>query len=76
MASASARVVPEQTYDANAIPLLAGDHQNIGGRNHQEDRCVSIPDLNKLASRHGASESVRRAYFAVFDGFGGEWVRD
>lgn len=79
MASGS-RVAPEQAYEtANDVPLLAGEHQNIGGRKGQEDRCVCIPDLNKLASRHGVNESVRRAYFAVFDGFGGdpasEWLK-
>jgi len=69
-----------------SLPLLTGTNQVIGGRKYQEDRSVCIADINPMALKHhpdldvgGASFGTRRAFFAVFDGFGGgqssEWLK-
>lgn len=58
-----------------SIPLLAGANQVIGGRKYQEDRSVCIADINPMAVKHHPGlDETRRAFFAVFDGFGGDQV--
>ena len=74
-------VAPEK-YSGGDVAILAGEYQKIGGRKVQEDRCVCVPDLNEVAKKHNPQVpvDVRRAFFAVFDGFGGtsssEWLKD
>lgn len=78
----AATVEPTASDAAGNLPLLAGDHQDIGGRKQQEDRSVCIPDLNEVVAkrRPEVATDVRRAFFAVFDGFGGyqasDWLKD
>ena len=72
-------VEPVLTTDGS-LPLLAGTNQVIGGRKHQEDRSVCIADINPMALKHHPDiDGTRRAFFAVFDGFGGdqssEWLK-
>lgn len=51
----------------------AGGFTHIGGRDHQEDRGVVIPDFNKwIPANVQADRSVKRAFFAVYDGHGGD----
>lgn len=55
--------------------------QALGGRKQQEDRFVSILNLNEAVRtvRPEVSLAERRSFFAVFDGFGGyhasEWLK-
>lgn len=78
----AAKVEPGASDAAGILPLLAGEYQDIGGRKQQEDRCVCVADLNELVAKHRpeVSTDVRRAFFAVFDGFGGfqasEWLKE
>ena len=63
-----------------SLPLLTGTQQVIGGRKYQEDRSVCIADINPMALKHHPDlDGTRRAFFAVFDGFGGdqssEWLK-
>lgn len=72
MGKKKAVVVPVTAADGS-LPLLAGVDQVIGGRKYQEDRSVCIADINPLAAKHHLDlDETRRAFFAVFDGFGGD----
>ena len=76
----SARVAPEppaaeepapSTAD---VPYTSGCEQNVGDRRQQEDTFVQFDDLNKIVADLAPSvgRDVRRAFWAVYDGFGGQ----
>lgn len=49
-----------------------------GGRRYQEDRSVMLPDFNEHLPENstGKIDGVKRAFFAVFDGHGGDRCSD
>ncbi|CAM9673265.1 unnamed protein product [Scytosiphon promiscuus] len=55
----------------NASWLVASS-TSIGGRRRQEDRVVTVPDLNvHVPETSHLDRGIARSYFAVFDGHGG-----
>ena len=54
----------------SGVTIKAGSHSMRGGRDHQEDRCISVVDFNELLPT-GVKYNVPRSFFAVFDGHGG-----
>ncbi|CAN0282397.1 unnamed protein product [Ectocarpus fasciculatus] len=53
----------------------AAASSNIGGRLKQEDKVVSIPNLNVyVPATTELDRSIARSFFAVFDGHGGSAV--
>ena len=56
------------------VPYTSGCEQNVGDRRQQEDTFVRLDDLNKLVADLAPSvgRDVRRAFWAVYDGFGGQ----
>ena len=82
--TSSRRVAPEEVPEypgpigsaASTLPLLDGQHQEIGGRKQQEDACCRIPDLNNVVAKLRPELGIlaRRAFYAVYDGFSGPFV--
>ena len=56
------------------VPYVSGCEQNVGDRRQQEDTFVQFDDLNKIVADLAPSvgRDVRRAFWAVYDGFGGQ----
>lgn len=55
------------------VPIISGVCSSEGGKSYQEDMAVKIDDFNRLIPKkqHGVDFSVRRSFYAVFDGHGG-----
>ena len=70
-APSTAELTAPSTAD---VPYVSGCEQNVGDRRQQEDTFVQFDDLNKLVADLAPSvaRDVRRAFWAVYDGFGGQ----
>jgi len=72
MSRSKAQVAPATSNDART--MLVSSRTAKGGRRYQEDRCVMLPNFNEYLpdKSTGRIDGVKRSYFAVFDGHGGD----
>ncbi|KAG5186149.1 phosphatase 2C-like domain-containing protein [Tribonema minus] len=59
----------ELPYRAPPVPIVYAKFTSIGNRSYQEDRLVTVQDLNQfIPPEVEADRTIRRSFYAVFDG--------